>query len=206
MNIFFLSLVIKKCARYHFDKHVVKMIIELCQLLSTAWWIIHPLSANIHTVQNNIYRKTHVNHPLAIWVRLHINNYMYTVNLGLELCKEWRYRFNHPKDKLHGCENKLIFLLNNSPPNIPKNVIKITKHNPLGFILPIPQCMPPECKYKPEKLSALVTIKAYRNYYMSEHKSHLVKWTVKYTDDNNKKVPLSSLKSKDIDPPFWWGK
>lgn len=36
MNIFILSLITKLCAEYHADKHVVKLIIELAQLLCSA--------------------------------------------------------------------------------------------------------------------------------------------------------------------------
>ena len=40
MNIFFLDTDVKKCAEYHVDKHVVKMILETCQLLYTAHWVL----------------------------------------------------------------------------------------------------------------------------------------------------------------------
>ena len=36
MNIFYLDRDVKTCATYHNDKHVVKMILEYAQLLSTA--------------------------------------------------------------------------------------------------------------------------------------------------------------------------
>jgi len=36
MNIFFLDFDVKKCAEYHCDKHVVKMILETAQLLCSA--------------------------------------------------------------------------------------------------------------------------------------------------------------------------
>lgn len=36
MNIFVLDYNVEKCAQYHCDKHVVKMILESCQMLSTA--------------------------------------------------------------------------------------------------------------------------------------------------------------------------
>lgn len=39
MNIFFLDRNIRKCAAYHCDKHVVKMILESTQLLSTALYL-----------------------------------------------------------------------------------------------------------------------------------------------------------------------
>lgn len=40
MNIFYLDRDVSKCAEYHNDKHVVKMIIEYAQLLSTAHRVI----------------------------------------------------------------------------------------------------------------------------------------------------------------------
>ena len=39
MNIFYLHHDPKLCAQYHVDKHVVKMILETAQLLSTAHWL-----------------------------------------------------------------------------------------------------------------------------------------------------------------------
>ena len=36
MNIFYLDEDVQKCAEYHVDRHVVKMILEYAQLLSTA--------------------------------------------------------------------------------------------------------------------------------------------------------------------------
>lgn len=41
MNIFLLDLDPTKAAQAHVDKHVVKMILEACQLLYTAHWVIH---------------------------------------------------------------------------------------------------------------------------------------------------------------------
>ena len=40
MNIFFLDYDAQRCAEYHCDKHVVKMIIEYAQLMSTAHRIL----------------------------------------------------------------------------------------------------------------------------------------------------------------------
>ena len=39
MNIFILDKDIEKCAQYHCDKHLIKMILESAQLLCTAHWI-----------------------------------------------------------------------------------------------------------------------------------------------------------------------
>ena len=191
MNIFFLSVCVKRCASCHFNKHVVKMIIELTQLLSIAWHILDEESAKKHHENGLIYKKTHQNHPCAIWTRLHINNYAYVAKLGLELCKEWRYRYGHPLTRKHGSESKLIFLSKNPPPNISTLTIKMTKSNPLGFMLPMPQAMPVE--YKSSKNSVPSCISAYRRYYMSKEKEHLRYWTLKVDKER-----------QDLDKPYWW--
>ena len=54
MNIFILDNNIEKCARYHCDQHVVKMILESVQILCTA--------LNKKGMQTP-YRSTHVKHP-----------------------------------------------------------------------------------------------------------------------------------------------
>ena len=71
MNIFYLSNNTKKCAMMHNDKHVVKMILEYAQLLSTAH---HELDGDVSAV---FYKPTHKNHPSAKWARDNINNYGY---------------------------------------------------------------------------------------------------------------------------------
>jgi hypothetical protein len=40
MNIFYLSHMVARCAQWHCDKHVVKMILETAQLLYTAHWVL----------------------------------------------------------------------------------------------------------------------------------------------------------------------
>jgi hypothetical protein len=124
---------------------------------------------------------------------------MYVVKLGLELCKEWRFRYGHPETKLHACESKLIFLKFNPPPSIPTFTIKKSKWNPLRFTLPMPQAMPEECKYKPEKKSAICCILAYRRYYMSEHKLKLRSWTKLNGSDE-----LKDKKRADLEKIHWW--
>ena len=38
MNLFLLATTIRKCVEYHCDKHCIKMILELTQMLYSAWW------------------------------------------------------------------------------------------------------------------------------------------------------------------------
>src|SRR5437870_11643832 len=160
MNIFFLSMSVKRCARYHVDKNVIKMIIECCQLLCTAMWLLDPIAAGTIPF---IYKPTHINHPCAKWVRQHIHNYNYVARLGLQLCQEWRHRYQH--EKRHGCEDCLIYLYHHPPASIPTNDVLKTINNPKQLILPLPQAMP--LCYKSTRMSVHTTIKAYRRYYQS---------------------------------------
>lgn len=106
MNIFFLHRDPRKCARYHIDRHVVKMIIELAQLLCSAIW-----STGIEAP----YKETHKNHPSAIWVRQSKHNWNWTYNLALELCKEYTYRYG----KTHKTEDIIKGLICPELPDTP---------------------------------------------------------------------------------------
>jgi len=97
MNIFFLSLHPNKAARLQCDKHVVKMILETAQLLCTT---IHLLAKEEDIplgLLTRLYRVTHKNHPMAVWVRESQANFVWTLVHGLSLCKEYtkRYKREH---------------------------------------------------------------------------------------------------------------
>ena len=84
MNIFFLDFDVKKCAEYHCDKHVVKMILETAQLLCSAHHV---------TGGTAPYKLSHKNHPCSIWVRASLSNYLYLCELGLALGEEYTHRY-----------------------------------------------------------------------------------------------------------------
>lgn len=90
----------------HLDKHVIKMILETCQLLCSA---IHISGSYVPC-----YKLTHKNHPCAIWVRESINNYKWLCELGIELCNEYTYRYG----KTHKCQQYIIDL-EKKPPELP---------------------------------------------------------------------------------------
>jgi len=138
MNIFFLDSTIKKSVQQYADAHVVKMITEHVQMLSTV------------CRENGLdvgYKSTHKNHPCTLWVGKSLSNWKYLRALTEELHKEWQYRYNHPADKLHGAYRKMLELVE---PNI----------SDIGFTSPA-QAMPD--KYKNND-----TVIAYRNYYLGE--------------------------------------
>lgn len=145
MNIFILDLDPEKNAQYHVDKHVVKMITEHNQLLCTA----HHVAGSKYTPP---YKKTHANHPCAIWVRESLTNYIWLTELNWWLCKEYTYRYgkNHKGEEV----NKWCIDHHPNVTDIGQTMFK--------------QAMPNECK-RPG------TVEAYRAYYNS-HKRNLFAW------------------------------
>lgn len=158
MNIFFLSRIVENCARYHADVHVVKMILETAQLLFTAHHVTD--SMLLENCPVKVYKKTHANHPSAIWVRESIYHYVWLVNLGLFLCYEYTFRYG----KIHATQESMEWLSLNFP-----NLEYSWFRDP-------PQAMPDEFKDKN-------CVKAYRAYY--RHKSI----TLKRFGYKNRKVP-----------------
>ena len=90
MNIFYLDDDPIQCAKWHVDKHIVKMITEYCQLLSTAHRILdgqmyHGKTKNGRNIkrwmlpdyrENVLFKASHVNHPSNVWARESLSNYM----------------------------------------------------------------------------------------------------------------------------------
>ena len=86
MNIFVLDNDVKKCAQYHCDKHVVKMIIEYAQMLST--------TVRLTTDFDIGYKITHKNHPCTVWTRKSLSNWKWLRELSKEVNDEYRYRYD----------------------------------------------------------------------------------------------------------------
>ena len=180
MNIFYLHNDPRTCAEMHLDKHVVKMILEYAQLLSTAHRVLNGtvvvgLSKTgrrqtryvLHDHLDSIlYSATHINHPSAQWVRQSANNYMWLAELLEELCGEYTYRYG----KTHKVESSGLMqsLKNNFPKNIPDQ----------PFTEPTP-AMPEYCKVAGDSVTS------YRNYYLTE-KGHLWSWDGKI---NSREMP-----------------
>ena len=135
MNIFYLHRDPYKAASMMCDKHVVKMILETAQLLSTAH---HELDG-----KSPAYKPTHKNHPSAIWARSSDDHYSWLVFHLDALSNEYTRRYN----RVHRTISEHFDSLSTLPTNIPRS----------GYQDP-PQCMPNECKL-PD------AVDGYRNYY-----------------------------------------
>ena len=98
MNIFFLDIDIKQNAKYYFNKHCIKIILEIIQMLYTSHWISNNddkwYENHVKILNLQPYKKSHYNHPMSIWIRSSKNNYMYACNLAAELCQEYTRRYN----------------------------------------------------------------------------------------------------------------
>ena len=103
MNIFVLSNSPVLSAQYQCDKHVVKMILESAQMLSTV--------QSKYGMQTQC-KPTHVNHPCTKWAGESKANYRWLLNHAKSLCMEYTSRYN----KLHAWEERIFGELSNVPP------------------------------------------------------------------------------------------
>lgn len=149
MNVFYISKDPRECARWHNDKHCVKMILEYSQLLSTAHRL---LDGDEYADSVGLYKATHKNHPSAKWTRSSSQNYLWLHSLLSELHDEYTYRYG----KIHASK-RILSALNRLPDGITD-----------GIMTQPPQAMPDYCK-------RVDSIEAYRVYYIQE-KNHLASW------------------------------
>ena len=168
MNIFYLDNDPVECARAHNNSHVVKMILETAQLLSTAHRALDGVETTVYSDSGRktkrlvlkdsrndvLYQSTHVNHPSAVWARQTSANYYWLHSLFVGLLYEYKHRYEK--------EHKCMFLLD--PLNdLPNNITYGT------FTEPTP-AMPVECIVENDSIAS------YRNYYIN-NKQHIAQWT-----------------------------
>ena len=137
------------------DKHVVKMILESAQMLSTAHRV---LDGDDRANETGLYKMAHKNHPSTIWVRASSENYRWLWKHMDALLREYTHRYGK-----HHATERLRNILFRPPLNIVHGV-------PLTDP---PQCMPELCKGED-------TVLAYQNYYIIE-KSGFARWTKRET-------------------------
>jgi len=169
MNVFYLDRDPVTAAKMHCDKHVVKMIIEYAQLMSTAHRVLdgemyYGLTKNGRKIkrwklnsnmENILYKASHINHPSAIWARQSNNNYNWLYCLFTALCDEYTHRYG----KVHETDRKLRDVLVTPPMNIE-----------VGYKTQPPQAMPDDVKVDGDSLQA------YKNYY-NKYKVEFARWT-----------------------------
>lgn len=141
MNIFYLSEDPNQAAKYMYNKHVVKMILESAQLLCTAHIISDGETADVP------YKATHKNHPSAIWARESVSNYIWLYDHMIALGNEYTRRYGKKHLTILKCSGALC--------KAPNNITKVD-------LTPMPQCMPDQYKVPGN------SVEAYWNYYEAE--------------------------------------
>lgn len=132
MNLFILYADPRTAAQAHADRHVVKMILETCQMLYTAHWTAaYPelcvkkktmsQPASLATAPKKIgtetrgYLPAHINHPCTKWIRASLENYRFACDLAIAIGDEYEFRYG----KVHGCMEHAVWLKAN-PPALPE--------------------------------------------------------------------------------------
>lgn len=147
MNIFFLDQDPEKAARYQCNKHIVKMVLESAQLLSTAH---HETNSKYAPL---LYKATHKNHPCSVWTRSSQANYNWLYRHFLFLSDEYFRRY----DKVHKTARLYSDLLGHTP-DIPD----------VGFTEPA-LAMYDECKCE-------CPVESYRRYYRVKKREIDMRW------------------------------
>ena len=156
MNLFVTNHCPVQSAKDHNNVHLRKMIVEVCQMSSTA-----------HSeIDGNMvgYKPTHKNHPCSVWIRKNSGNYNWAYRHAKALCQEYTRRTG----KVHKTEEVLDKLK-----TLPNNIGK-------GEVTTFAMAMPDEFK----KLGVFDQTKAYKAYLNEKFKEWLdrekpikVEWT-----------------------------
>ena len=172
MNIFYLDKDPIKAAEMSCDKHVVKMILESAQLLSTCHRVQDGQEYYDKTkngrkikrwrhpnpnVEATLYKAGWIKHPSTIWLFESAYNYIWLYRHFMALNEEYKKRYNHTDD--HVAVQKLGQLLKFPPKNAQYNKIG-TDATP---------AMPEHCKISGDSAAS------YRRYYILE-KNRFATW------------------------------
>lgn len=143
-----------KSAKSNFDKHIVKIPLEVTQMVADAA-IYHGATPDMMplTKAGTPYRGGYTYHPMTKWVRETKENYLWACYHGAALMEEFTKRYGSE----HACELPL------------EQLFELSYLIPDGPLTEMPQCMPDEYKVKG------CTVTAYRLYYAHD-KARIARW------------------------------
>lgn len=178
MNIFVLSNDPVEAAQMQCNAHVVKMIVESAQMLSTAHRVLDGVigkapSKSGKTMSKHwtlpddreavLYKAVHVGHPCTVWTMKSNNNYTWHWIHFAALCDEYTHRYG----KVHATDKLLREKLKALPRNIE-----------VGYKTQFPLAM----KSNPECMFPNDPVKSYRMFYQTKQDRFKMAWT-------NREVP-----------------
>ena len=134
------------------DKHIVKMPLETCQMLSIVcsdkwghgYGELHRINGEPYKTEKGAFR----NHPCTIWANESIINTWWLVAHGISLCAEYTHRYG----KVHSCEKTILEAGSIIPLHKPTTPSSFTR------------AMPDEYKHD----TSIDTFTAYKNYIRSK--------------------------------------
>ena len=174
MNVFVLDNDPVVAAQLQCDKHIVKMILESAQMLSTSHRMLDGIKVrrpsksgkttvnhyilHDHPYENVLYKAVHFNHPCTVWTRESLENYEWHYRHFISLCDEYKFRYG----KLHLSDK----LLRNALKTPPKNIRKkgLTQ-------FPLAMKSNPECMFPQDP------VKSYRMFYQTKQDRFSMVWT-----------------------------
>lgn len=109
MNIFYFDNDPECCAMQYIDKHVIKMILESAQILSTVYRLKRGQETTILqngrrvkkfiiddiTLNSQLYQATHIHHPAVQWTLFSYQNFIFLKQLMIAINNEYQWRYNH---------------------------------------------------------------------------------------------------------------
>jgi len=173
VNLFILDKDPVIAAQLQCDKHVVKMIVESAQMLSTTHRMLDGKLAKVPSKSGKsnvkawtlpderediLYKAVHTAHPCTVWTTKSNNNYNWHYVHFTALCDEYKYRYG----KTHSTDTLLREILKTPPRNIE-----------VGYLTQQPLAM----KSNPECMFPNDPVKSYRMFYQTKQDRFKMSWT-----------------------------
>ena len=160
MNRFLINYSPELCARDLCDKHVVKMPLEEAQMLCTTVRLHAPEYAE----EVGLYRAVHQKHPCTIWAGQTRANYLYSLDMFREMCREYTHRYS----KVHASWRLYDAL------------VDAAQYVPDGGITPHPECF---SEHTDLKSGRPWPIQSYRQFYQTKQHRFKMVWTKRDVPD-----------------------
>jgi hypothetical protein len=167
MNIFILDYDHEINAQYLVDRHILKMPIEACQLLSNAIADNLPVAYEKMLKCDMVYPISHFNHPCSKWVRHSFANFKWLIDNAEAMFQEYYFRYDKPYF-IHKSHKKLFYISTLKNGCIIDGWKEPTSWSFSDTLSPFVSAMPEQ--YKVED-----SVESYRNYYRGA-KQHLYSW------------------------------
>ena len=133
------------------DKHIVKMPLECCQMLSivaSPWYHSYGTMGKADGTPYKTEKGAFRNHPCTKWAADTIDNSYWLIKWGMNLCDEYSVRYG----KTHSCYNTLL------------QAYYLFPKGKLNNVTPFARAMPDEFKFD----TSIDTFTAYKRYIASK--------------------------------------